>query len=167
MAECDIVLSMRVYLVRHGAYGWEFSGERGPRLAREGWAQARAAGAYLAQLGARPEAALVSPYVRSQETAAGILEVLDRTAVEQVEVLSLLPEGEEAETEVLLKAWAEAGTAELLVVGHMGSIGRLARRLDPLAPGSFGLCTVAVFEGDGVRWQLTAVADCGRTKTDE
>lgn len=155
---------MKVYLVRHGQYVFDCAGASGPALSAYGWEQARGAGRFLCGLGARPGAVWVSPYVRSQETARGIVEVLG-PAVEAVvpEVFrELLPEGAPEEMQLMLEARAAADPAgEVLVVGHMGSIGRLARLLDPLAPWAFGLCTVAVFEWRGeARWELVTVKDC-------
>lgn len=157
---------MRVYLVRHGEYVWACAGERGPGLSVYGRAQAQAAGAYLAACGVRPVGMLVSPYARAQETAAVVAEVLGEAAgrAEWVELRSLLPEGEVEETLEVVAAWAESAQGaegDLVVVGHMGSIGRLARAMDPIAPGSFGLCTVAAFEGDGRHWRWLNAKDCG------
>lgn len=153
---------MKFYLVRHGQYVWESAGARGPGLSAHGRAQARQAGAFLQTLGAKPTALWVSPYQRALETAGEIEGVLG-TIPERLEERALLPEGDEEEVLQLLAAWqAQDAQAEVVAVSHMGLVGRLARRLDPLAPGCFDLCTVAVFEASQGAWKLVTSRDCGR-----
>ncbi|HIV09372.1 MAG TPA: histidine phosphatase family protein [Candidatus Spyradenecus faecavium] len=138
---------MVLYLIRHGAYA---SGDSDPGLSPFGLAQARAAGRFLRAQGARPEAVLTSGYRRARETAAAIQEELG-TALDPLESRDFTPFGDPA----AMRATVEAlGVGEALVVGHMCSIGELARTLCPQAPHAFGTCMIVALEREDKDWRL-------------
>lgn len=138
---------MVLYLIRHGAYA---SGDSDPGLSPFGLAQARAAGRFLRAQGARPEAVLTSGYRRARETAAAIQEELG-TALDPLESRDFTPFGDPA----AMRATVEAlGVGEALVVGHMCSIGELARTLCPQAPHVFGTCMIVALERRDTDWRL-------------
>lgn len=138
---------MVLYLIRHGAYA---SGDSDPGLSPFGLAQARAAGRFLRAQGARPEAVLTSGYRRARETAAAIQEALG-TALDPLESRDFTPFGDPA----AMRATVEAlGVGEALVVGHMCSIGELARTLCPQAPHVFGTCMIVALEREDKDWRL-------------
>ena len=154
---------MKVYLVRHGAYGMDYATEAGPGLSAWGKVQAQEAGHYLIRLGAAVSAVRTSPLLRARETASIIQEVLGTDLVPEEERV-LLPEGDVETFELELRALGEAGEQGVLVVGHMCSIGELAVRLSREAGNVFGLCTVQVFEwreAEG-RWAFCGARDCGK-----
>lgn len=154
---------MKVYLVRHGAYRMDYAGEAGPGLSVWGKVQAQEAGRYLLSLGAELSAIRTSPLLRARETADVIQCVLGTHLVPEEE-RALFPEGDPETFELELRALGEAGEQGVLVVGHMCSIGELARRLSREAGSVFGLCTVQVFEwreAEG-RWAFCGARDCGK-----
>lgn len=149
---------MKLYLVRHGAYRNDYSTEGGPGLSERGFAQARAAGAFLAKQGARPEVVLTSTYLRAQETARTIQEMLG-TAIDPIVSRDFTPGGD---PDTMRSILAALPAKEVLVVGHMCSIGDLAHTLCPMAPFAFDTCTVVALEGNDPTWTLRWVNNCGR-----
>lgn len=136
-----ILCAMKVYLIRHGAYaGW---GD--PGLSPAGMAQADAAGTALAAAGARPAAAIVSPYRRARETLGRVLAAAGAGDVPTQVCEDFTPGGDATIMAARVLALAPAG--EVLVVGHMWSIGELARTLCREAPTVFGTCTTVALEG--------------------
>ena len=138
---------MVLYLIRHGAYA---AGGDNPGLSPFGLAQARAAGRFLKAQGARPEAVVTSGYRRARETSAAIQEALG-TALDPIESRDFTPFGDPAAMRATLGA---LGVGEALAVGHMCSIGELARALCPQAPHVFGTCMIVALEGAGTEWRL-------------
>lgn len=148
---------MRLYLVRHGECRNDYEAERGPGLTPRGVAQARAAGRFLKAQGARPAAVLTSGYLRAEETAKAILEELG-CGVEPVASPDFAPSGDPGTMRVVLAALP---ADEVLVVGHMCSIGELAHDLCLCAPTVFGHCTAVALEGSGAAdWRLRWFKDC-------
>lgn len=139
---------MVLYLIRHGAYA---AGGDDPGLSPFGLAQARAAGRLLRERGARPGAFVTSGYRRARETAAAIQEALG-TALDPIESRDFTPFGDPAAMRATIEA---LGVPEALAVGHMCSIGELARALCPDAPHVFGTCMVVALERVGEEWRLS------------
>lgn len=138
---------MVLYLIRHGTYA---SGEIDPGLSPFGEAQARAAGRFLRAQGARPEVVLTSGYRRARETAALIQEELG-TTLDPVESRDFSPSGDAETMRAILEG---LGANETLVVGHMCSIGELARTLCAAAPHVFGTCMIVALERQDNDWRL-------------
>lgn len=149
---------MKLYLVRHGAYASEYSSEAGPALSSLGVEQARAAGRFLRRQQVRPDLVITSPLLRAQETARVIQEVL-RSNLEPVESRDFSPSGDPETMAAILE---ELPGEEILVVGHMCSIGELARHLCLQAPFVFETCTVVALERRPAGWHLLWFNDCGR-----
>jgi phosphohistidine phosphatase SixA len=150
---------MKLYLVRHGAYRSEYTSERGPGLSVRGEEQARVAGDFLRAQGAKPEVLITSGYLRAQETATHILTQLN-IALDPIETLDFSPSGDPATMRAIVEA---LDAKEVLVVGHMTSIGEFAHSLNFQAPPYFDTCTVMAFEYDGARWKFLWFNDCGRS----
>lgn len=148
---------MKVYLVRHGMYASDYASELGPGLSPTGYAQAKAAGAFLKSEGANPQVILTSGYLRATQTAQTIAEVLESKA-EEVASRDFSPSGDPETMRAILEG-LEA--QEILVVGHMCSIGELARSLCHYAPLCFDTCTVVALEKQGATWKLLYFKDCG------
>lgn len=150
---------MKLYLVRHGECHNDYESERGPGLTPRGLAQARAAGRFLKAQGARPTAVLTSGYLRAEETARAILEELGGEAGrEPVASPDFSPDGD---PETMRAVLAALPAEEVLVVGHMCSIGELAHALCLCAPTVFGHCTAVALEGSGAAdWALRWFKDC-------
>lgn len=149
---------MRLYLVRHGAYRSDYASPLGPGLSLYGEEQARCAGRFLKAQGANPSLTLTSGYLRATETATQILTTLNCDC-ECVECADFTPSGDPHTMRAILEA-LEA--PEVLVVGHMCSIGELAHLLDFKAPLHFDTCTVVAFERIGTNWKFLWFNDCGR-----
>ena len=150
---------MRLYLIRHGAYQSDYTSERGPGLSTIGEAQARCAGTFLKAQRANPSVILTSGYRRAQETAALIAETLQVDYV-PVESPDFSPSGDPYTMRAIIEA---LDVNEVMVVGHMCSIGELARSLSLQAPALFDTCTVMAFERIGAQWKFLWFNDCGRS----
>lgn len=150
---------MKLYLVRHGAYRSDYTSERGPRLSSRGEEQADAVGRFLRAQRAVPEVLITSGYLRAQETATHILAQLNIT-LDPVESHDFSPSGDPDTMRAIIESLA---AKEVLVVGHMTSIGELAHALHFQAPPYFDTCTVMAFEYDGQKWKFLWFNDCGRS----
>lgn len=149
---------MKVYLVRHGECGHDAFAERGPALTPTGVEQARAAGAFLREQGAHLDAVLTSGYLRAEQTAQAMLETLGG-GPEPVASPDFTPSGDPETMRAILTG---IPAKEILVVGHMCSIGELARTLCLHAPLIFGHCTTVALEGCGNEWKLLWFKDFGK-----
>ncbi len=137
----------------------DYASPKGPGLAAIGREQARAAGSYLKAMGAKPDFVFTSDYPRAIETAQEIQAALG-SAVEPAQWAEFRPDGDAEEMRrIVLSLPPER---ELLVVGHMCSIGELARALCVRAPVMFLNCTAVVLEGAGDTWRVVGIHDCGR-----
>ena len=150
---------MRLYLIRHGAYQSDYTSERGPRLSPRGEAQARNAGTFLKDQGANPGVIITSGYLRAQETAALVAETL-QVDYDPIESHDFSPSGDPETMRAIIEALE---VNEVMVVGHMSSIGELARSLSLQAPVFFDTCTVMAFERIGAQWKFLWFNDCGRS----
>lgn len=149
---------MKLYLVRHGAYTSDYASNAGPGLSSRGVEQARAVGHFLKKQGAKLEVVLTSPLLRAQETAQAIQDVLC-TTIEPIESRDFSPSGDPETMQAIL---SEIPAEEILVVGHMCSIGELAHALCLQAPFVFETCTVVALERTASGWKLLWFNDCGR-----
>ncbi len=149
---------MKLYLIRHGAYLSSYTTSAGPGLSPFGFEQARAVGAFLKAQGAAPEVVITTPYLRAQETAATIQDVLG-TTLEPVILRDFTPDGDPRTMRAIIEALP---VLEVIVVGHMCAIGELAQLLHSAAPSVFDTCTAVAFEKKEERWQLLWVEHCGR-----
>lgn len=149
---------MKLYLIRHGAYTSEYTSNAGPGLSPLGVEQARAAGRFLRRQHARPDLVITSDLLRARETARVIQEML-RTDLEPVESRDFSPSGD---PETMAAILSELPGEEILVVGHMCSIGELARHLSLQAPFIFETCTVVALERRPAGWHLLWFNDCGK-----
>jgi phosphohistidine phosphatase SixA len=150
---------MKLYLVRHGAYRSDYTSDRGPGLSIRGEEQARVAGQFLKAQNAKPDLLITSGYLRAQETATQILAQLN-IALDPVESPDFTPSGDPHTMRAIIEALS---AKEVLVVGHMTSIGEFAHLLSFQAPPFFDTCTVMAFEYDGARWKFLGFNDCGRS----
>lgn len=81
------------------------------------------------------------------------------TAIEPIESRDFSPSGD---PETMASILAELPGEEILVVGHMCSIGELARHLSLQAPFIFETCTVVALERRPAGWHLLWFNDCGK-----
>lgn len=144
---------MKLYLVRHGAYALDTFTDRGPALSSYGREQARSVGCHLADQNANLTHIITSGYLRAQETAALIQDVLC-TQLEPIELMDFSPSGDPYTMKSILESLEGE---EILVVGHMSSIAYLARALCAHAPTAFDTCTMVILEGTPHQWSLKAV----------
>lgn len=149
---------MKLYLVRHGAYSSDYASNAGPGLSPRGVEQARAVGRFLKKQHAKLDVVLTSPLLRAQETAQVIQDEL-QTALEPIESRDFSPSGDPDTMQAIL---SEIPAEEILVVGHMCSIGELAHTLCLQAPLVFETCTVVALERTPTGWKLLWFNDCGR-----
>ena len=116
---------MRAYLVHHAdAVGPEVDPQR--PLSDIGWRQAEIVAQALRELNARPEAMWHSGKLRSRQTAEACLRVVNPFA-QFTMIRGLHPE----DPPEWLRDELAAETRDVLLVGHMPHIARLARMLSP------------------------------------
>lgn len=149
---------MKLYLVRHGAYTSDYASNAGPGLSPRGVEQARAVGRFLKKQTAKLEVVLTSHLLRARETAQVIQDEL-RTTIEPIESRDFSPSGDPETMQAIL---SEIPAEEILVVGHMCSIGELAHTLCLQSPLVFETCTVVALEKVAAGWKLLWFNDCGR-----
>ena len=148
-----MIVIMNVYLVRHGAYALDMFSDRGPALSAYGREQARAVGDFFLREGFPVTQVITSTYLRAQETAACIQEQLG-CCLEPIELMDFSPSGDETTMRSIIEGFSTEG---LLVVGHMCSIGYLARALCVDAPTVFNTCTAVVLEGAPKAWRVKRI----------
>ena len=148
-----------MFLVRHGEYLPGTFGAGEPALSTRGWEQARAVGRFLARLGVHLERLVMSPYVRAQETAQAIVGELGEKPVMSI-WQNLVPAGEPRAVMLALES-LEGETSEVLVVGHMPLLGRVAHELCDAVSCGFALCTLMQFEYERGQWAFEGLWNCG------
>lgn len=151
----DVTAARRLVLMRHARAGHGGTTDFDRPLTEAGGADARAAGAWLAELGLTPDAALVSAAQRAAATFASVglgagwslAPRLDRglyTADEQ--------------TALDLVRTVEDGARTVMLIGHNPTVATLAHLLDDgegdlgaavVMAGGFTPASAAVFEYDG------------------
>ena len=110
---------MRLYFLRHATATDVASSDEERELTQEGREEARAAGAALAKLGAKPSHILSSPLVRARQTAQIAAKALKFS--KDIELADELENG--ISTAALLKALQSyASDGSVLLVGHMPSL---------------------------------------------
>lgn len=140
---------MLIYIIRHGeAHNGSSTGrDRDRALTDLGHLQARAGGEYLAGLDACPKMVIASPYVRAQETAGELCEVLQQ-AMHTDDRLS----ADRGLTEMLSVVEEHSDVESIAIVSHMPTVGEFVSLLadGPAAPGaSLWTGQVVVIRTDG------------------
>lgn len=136
---------MKLYLVRHGDAEMRWGCrdvERG--LTPLGVSQARRVGLFLKQSGIVPSCIITSGYRRAEQTACELLDAAEVTGKTALTFHEFSPAGDPEEMTAILMGMPS--DEEILVVGHMPSIDRLAYTLYEQVPPGFGNCTIAGFE---------------------
>lgn len=114
---------MKLYLMQHAK---PLPKEEDPArpLSREGIRDAEAMGTWLAKAGIRPQTIFHSPKERAKQTARVIAEKLGSSAtLEEHEELKAMAEPTEVQQKI------ESGLDEVMLVGHLPHLGKLATRL--------------------------------------
>jgi len=120
---------MKIYLMRHGtspsAHDASVKTDFDRPLSGEGREEARAAAEYISKNGGAPNAILVSPLVRAQQTAAEVETIL-KTKPETYEPLSNQVDG----MTLIRKVTEDHGEkAEVMLIGHQPQLGEAASYL--------------------------------------
>lgn len=117
---------MQIILVRHGEAERQTTTDAMRRLTAHGQAQAQQSAAWLLNHGYQLDGLFASPYVRAQQTAGVIAEVLDLT----IETCPLITPDDEPQPVI---AWLDSldlpEHAVIALVCHMPIVGRLASLL--------------------------------------
>lgn len=113
---------MKLYLIRHGQAEPGLPNDRSRQLTALGHAQAAAAGAWLAATLKQPATVWVSPFARTQQTAAAIAGALSTSIISQD---VLIPD---ASPQAVVEALIERQQTMILVT-HLPLVGRLATLL--------------------------------------
>lgn len=152
---------MRLMVMRHAKAEGSAPSDFERALTDRGRADARAAGAWLAERGWEPDHALVSAAVRTQETFACVVEGGDFSVQPDLD-RSMYSAAPESVVDLVRLVPVEARS--LLVIGHNPTMGSLAQLLhdgtgDEAAitemAGDFPTSAVALLEYDGVWADLT------------
>ena len=112
-------MSLHLWVLRHGEAVAHAASDADRALTERGCADARAAGAWLAAAGSRPERVLCSPYRRARQTAEAVLESLPGLNLQVVDWLT-------PDTEPLLAIkHLSPLLGPVLIVSHQPLVGAL------------------------------------------
>ncbi|TKB49836.1 phosphohistidine phosphatase SixA [Ferrimonas sediminicola] len=135
---------MQLFLMRHGEAGFDASVDSQRTLTDLGQREVMHMGAKLAPEFARCELALVSPYVRAQQSWVCLQASLpEGVAVETLD--ELVPDADPSLSHDVIAAYADTHGAErVLVVAHMPLLAYLVREFVPgIEPPLFATAAVA------------------------
>ncbi|MCO6523967.1 MAG: phosphohistidine phosphatase SixA [Candidatus Schmidhempelia sp.] len=132
---------MNIYIMRHGEAGYHASSDGQRALTAYGIKQSQQAGYWLKQQSIELDYALVSPYVRAQQTFSEVNRIVP---VRQVEVEPMLtPAGSAALVADYLLSLSDLNIEGLLVVSHLPLVGYLVNQLCPsVAPPMFNTAAI-------------------------
>jgi phosphohistidine phosphatase len=125
---------MKVFIMRHGEAGMHAPSDAERSLTDGGRANSIQAARWLktqfSSLGlTRLDKAMVSPYLRAQQTLDAVSTILTPGDVETV--AELTPSGNEERVADYLRLFSSQGTAAVLVVSHLPLVGYLVSELCP------------------------------------
>ena len=150
---------MKVYIMRHGKAEYSASSDSVRKLTAEGKAECFAVAQHFHDNSISFDLALVSPYLRAQESFAVVADII---AVNQIEAeQQLVPGGNPAHVADYLRALAlSTDVQSVLIVSHLPLVGYLVHELCSAIPAPmFSTADVACVslskEGKGsVEWFL-------------
>lgn len=142
---------MNIFIMRHGQAAPEALNDESRPLTTDGKAEVRLMAQWLAPQVPQFERALVSPYLRAQQSWHQLSEIL---SAQQVDTCAeFTPDADVALAASLLLAYKDVGEGgNILLVSHMPLVGYLVESLCPgIAPPSFptaGLARLSFTEGE-------------------
>ncbi|MDF7671261.1 phosphohistidine phosphatase SixA [Orbaceae bacterium ESL0721] len=130
---------MKIYIMRHGEAAFSAPSDPERPLTDRGLKQALSAGHFLKAQGISIDLALVSPYLRAQQTLA---EVASVTTIGRIETDSALtPSGNPEQVSLWIPT---IGVENLLIVSHLPFVGYLVSELCPaVSPPMFATADIA------------------------
>jgi phosphohistidine phosphatase len=133
---------MNIYIMRHGEAGYHASSDTQRALTPYGIKQSQQVAYWLQQQAIQLDYALVSPYLRAQQTFAEVNNIL---SVNQVEIdPTLTPAGSPERIADYLLTLSDPNINGLLIVSHLPLVGYLVNQLCPsVSPPMFNTAAVA------------------------
>ena len=104
---------MLIYLMRHGAAQLQAESDQARQLTPQGRADNQAVLAKFTERSPCPDRCLVSPYIRAEQTAQGLLQEYPQWCFSSCELLT-----PEADLQLLLSFMDSIDAENLLMVGH-------------------------------------------------
>lgn len=136
---------MKIYIMRHGEAGYSASSDAARTLTTYGRQQSKQMAQWLKSQGVYFDFALVSPYIRAQQTLSAVGSVISMPKAEVCNALT--PGGSSSLVSDYLAVLAEQGITSALVVSHLPLVGYLVSELcPPVSPPMFATATVACVE---------------------
>ncbi|QIQ20962.1 phosphohistidine phosphatase SixA [Zophobihabitans entericus] len=142
---------MYVYIMRHGEAGYSASSDSARTLTLFGKQQSQQMGLWLKDKLVHFDYALVSPYIRAQQTLAEVCTVLPVPKTETS--ASLTPGGSSYHVMERLQELAKKGYKSVFIVSHLPLVGYLVSDLCPsVYPPMFSTAAIACvsLSSDGV-----------------
>lgn len=118
---------MLIYIMRHGQAQIHANSDEARPLTQQGLRDVHYAALWLKTQTSSFDIALISPYLRAQQTAEKILAVVP--AVQHASDSTLIPSGDETQAVDYLSYLCSQGVQSLLLVSHMPLVGELVREL--------------------------------------
>lgn len=123
---------MQIYIMRHGQAEMMANSDAQRALTSLGRFESEKMAAHLAEQNVSFDAALVSPYVRAQQTWAAVRAFLPETKNVQT-IKHLIPSGSASKSVNEILALQATGIKNLLIVSHLPLVGYLVGELAPAA----------------------------------
>lgn len=123
---------MKVCIMRHSEAGFSASSDSSRTLTDYGIEQSKQVGVWLKEQNFNFDLALVSPYLRAQQTLAGLSSSVRVTKVETEKCL--IPGGSVSHIVDLLTALLSDGIKNVIIVSHLPLVGYLVYELCPQIP---------------------------------
>lgn len=153
---------MQIYIMRHGQAEMMANSDAQRALTSVGRFESEKMAAYLAEQNVSFDAALVSPYLRAQQTWGAVRAFLPETTNVQT-IKSLIPSGSVSKSVNEILALQAAGIKNLLIVSHLPLVGYIVGELAPAAGvPAFATSSIAHMEldenGFGYLHNITSVS---------
>lgn len=151
---------MQVFIMRHGQAAIEAASDAARPLTSQGVHESHQIATWLLAQGVTLQRALVSPYLRAQQTLNVLRDSF--TLLQEPETIKILtPNGDAAQVSSYLQLLAEQGVMSVLLVSHLPLVGYLVTELCPIEPvPMFATSSMACIElspqGNGkLLWQVS------------
>ncbi|MCX8649393.1 phosphohistidine phosphatase SixA [Gilliamella sp. B2776] len=118
--------------MRHGEAGFSASSDSSRTLTDYGIEQSKKVGIWLKEQNFNFDLALVSPYLRAQQTLSGLSTYVHVTKVETEKCL--VPSGSSSHIVDLIRVLLSNGLTNVIIVSHLPLVGYVVNELCPQVP---------------------------------
>jgi len=123
---------MQIYVMRHGQAEMMAPSDAQRKLTGVGHRQSEQMAGYFSEQGVAFDAALISPYIRAQQTFAAVAPYFSKIKNQQT-LKFLTPSGSATKTVNEIMALQASGVKSVLIVSHLPLVGYIVGELVPSA----------------------------------